>query len=352
MKTEFPERKRRGRGLSLLLVLSNFLLCLLLAAAVFLILRAERRENQQAVAAMAETSRVQQELDDAHARIQELEDTTIPVETFKGYAQQYGVGSEFIQRFFDDVIVYKDAGGVVYQPIDPELAKNSYDWSNLVRENGRLHYRPADGAEALTGVDVSTHQGEIDWKKVAADGIDFAIIRLGFRGYGQSGVLKVDDRFEENLTGAAEAGLRVGVYFYSQAITVEEGLEEARLVLETLKGRALDFPVVFDQEEVYEAEARTDDLDAGTATDIAIAFCDAVEEARYRSMIYANTKWFMAQMDFSRLDKYGKWLAQYYRTPFFPYQFQIWQYTSTGRVDGIQGDVDLNLCFSGDFLNP
>ena len=186
-------------------------------------------------------------------------------------------------------------------------------------------------------------------KKVAADGIDFAMIRLGFRGYGESGVLKLDDRFEENLTGAKAAGLKVGVYFFSQAITVEEGLEEAKLVLDTLQGRELDFPVVFDQEEIYEADARTDNLDPSTASDIAVAFCDAVKDGGYNPMIYANTRWFVSQMDFSRLDGYSKWLAQYYRTPFFPYQFQIWQYTSSGSVDGIQGNVDLNLCFTTDF---
>ncbi|MGI5857547.1 MAG: glycoside hydrolase family 25 protein [Candidatus Merdivicinus sp.] len=341
-----PEKKRRGRGLTVLLVFSNLLLCLALAVTIFLVLQTERRQDERAVAAMAEASVLREDLEGAQSRIGELEETTIPIETFKGYAQQYGVSAEFIQRFFDDAIVYKDAGGIVYQPIDPELSKNSYDWSNLVRENGRLYYRPEDGPEALTGIDVSTHQGKIDWEKVAADGIDFAMIRLGLRGYGQSGVLKLDDRFEENLKGAAEAGLAVGVYFYSQAITVEEGIEEAELVLDTLSGRQLDFPVVFDQEEVFAADARTDDLDSVMATDIAIAFCDRVAEAGYQPMIYANTKWFIAQMDFSRLDKYGKWLAQYYRTPFFPYQFQMWQYTSTGTVDGIDGDVDLNLYFT------
>ncbi len=349
MKPELPERKKRSRGFTALLIFSNLLLCLALAASVFLTLRSERREDQRAAAAMAQADNLQKELEEAQSHIDELEATTIPIETFKGYAQQYGIGSEFIQRFFDDVIVYKDSNGIVYQPIDDTLAKNSYDWQNLTRENGRIHYYPETGPGALTGIDVSTHQGAIDWEKVAADGIDFAMIRLGFRGYGESGVLKLDDRFEENLTGAKAAGLKVGVYFFSQAITVEEGLEEAKLVLDTLQGRELDFPVVFDQEEIYEADARTDNLDPSTASDIAVAFCDAVKDGGYNPMIYANTRWFVSQMDFSRLDGYSKWLAQYYRTPFFPYQFQIWQYTSSGSVDGIQGNVDLNLCFTTDF---
>ena len=346
MEQKKEETRRRGRGFTTLLIFSNLLLCLALAAAIFIVLQSEHREDQRAVAAMAETSELRSDLDEAQSRISELEETTIPIETFKGYAQQYGIGSEFIQRFFDDVVVYKDdTGGVVYQPIDYELKQNDYNWDNLVRENGRIYYRPENGPEALLGVDVSTHQGEIDWEKVAADGIDFAILRLGYRGYGESGIMKLDDRFEENYQGAVAAGLPVGVYFYSQAITVEEGLEEAQLVLDTLDGRDLAFPIVFDQEEVFEADARTDDLESDMATDIAIAFCDKIAEAGYRPMIYANTKWFMAQMDFSRLDQYDKWLAQYYRTPFFPYQFQMWQYTSTGSVDGIDGNVDLNLCF-------
>ena len=229
-----------------------------------------------------------------------------------------------------------------------EMPKQSYDSSLFQQdENGFLTY-DSDEYSCRIGIDVSRYQGEIDWAAVKDAGVEFAMLRLGYRGY-STGKIVTDAYFETNLQGALENGIEVGVYFFSQAITVEEGLEEAKLVLDTLQGRELDFPVVFDQEEIYEADARTDNLDPSTASDIAVAFCDAVKDGGYNPMIYANTRWFVSQMDFSRLDGYSKWLAQYYRTPFFPYQFQIWQYTSSGSVDGIQGNVDLNLCFTTDF---
>ena len=156
----------------------------------------------------------------------------------------------------------------------------------------------------------------------------------------------MDENFEQNIDGALAAGLDVGVYFFSQAITVEEALEEAQMVIDNLQGRNIAYPVVFDMEEIYEEGARTNSLTSKDTADLAIAFCEKVKEAGYRPMIYGNLKWLVADMEYHRLEAYDKWLAQYYRSPAFPYDFQMWQYSSQGRVDGISGDVDLNLCFT------
>ena len=203
-----------------------------------------------------------------------------------------------------------------------------------------------DGRQARQGIDVSFYQEEIDWQAVAGDGIDFAILRLGYRGYTQGG-LNVDARFEAYLQGARAAGLQVGVYFFSQALTPEEAREEARFVLDTLDGRALDYPVFFDWEFItHDDQARTHGMDGETLTQCAAAFCQEIEAGGYTPALYFNRDMGYLFFDLSRLDQYSFWLADYDSTPDFYYHFGLWQYTHTGRVAGIEGDVDRNLDFS------
>lgn len=274
------------------------------------------------------------------------QEEVIKMDTFKGYANQYGVSIEFLQRFFEDKVVYKDNGTIIYEPIDESIPKNALNLEEgLVRVDGKLQYQENGVNVAKKGIDVSKHQGNINWKKVAATGdVDYAIIRLGYRGYTEGKIL-LDETFHANMKGAIAAKIPVGVYFYSQAITVEEALEEAAYVIEQLKPYKLDYPVVFDSEEVDDDEARTNDISKEVMTDMTIAFCDAVEAEGYIPMVYGNVKWMMAKIDLSRLTKYDKWFAQYFNTPFFPYELAMWQYTATGKIDGITGDVDFNLCF-------
>lgn len=195
------------------------------------------------------------------------------------------------------------------------------------------------------GIDVSSHQKEIDWNQVAASGVEFVMIRLGFRGYGEEGTMNLDPYFHQNLAGAKAAGLKVGVYFFSQAITVEEALEEAVFVLENLGGAALDYPVVYDWEAITTAKARTDGLDTDTLTDCAIAFCDAVSYAGYKPMIYYNLPVGYTRYDLSRLTSYDVWFAQYAAKPTMYYNYRIWQYTDSGRIPGIETKVDMNIAF-------
>ena len=200
-------------------------------------------------------------------------------------------------------------------------------------------------ADTIPGIDVSYYQGEIDWEQVRAAGIRFAIIRLGYRGYGQEGKLVEDKMAFENIEGALAAGLDVGIYFFSQAITVEEALEEADFVLERIGEYDITMPVVYDWEYIS-AEARTANMDRRTLTDCYLAFCEKIAQAGYTPMPYFNTYQSRSLMILSELEDYPFWLALYSSRMTFPYKVEMWQYTDSGRVPGIQGNVDINLLFT------
>ncbi len=222
-----------------------------------------------------------------------------------------------------------------------EVPACSWDAGSFVLEDGRMTCAAPEARPAL-GVDVSSHQGEIDWRAVAGDGVEFAMLRAGGRYY-VSGELFEDKCFRQNLEGAAAAGLETGVYFFSQAVTVEEAREEARFLLERLDGRTLDGPVVFDWENISNASARTDGVDPATVTAMADAFCREVEAAGYDPMIYFNQYIAYLLYDLAGVARYPFWIAQYGPEPGFYYDFQMWQYTDAGAVAGVDGPVDLNL---------
>lgn len=225
----------------------------------------------------------------------------------------------------------------------PGIAVNSYDRAAFAPAGDRMTYTAA-GAETALGVDVSSHQGTVDWTAVAGDGIDFAMLRAGGRYYGlNSGTVFEDTMFRTNLQGATQAGLEVGVYFFSQAVSEEEAEEEARFVLALLDGQKLDGPVVFDWENIDKEPARTDGVDSATVTAAANAFCRIIEEAGYRPMIYFNQHIAYLCYDLEGVAQYPFWLAQYSPAPDFYYDFQMWQFTDAGQVAGISGKADLNL---------
>ena len=196
-------------------------------------------------------------------------------------------------------------------------------------------------ANSRLGVDVSEHQAEIDWEQVRHAGMEFAFIRLGYRGYSEGG-LYADAYALENLRQAREAGLEVGAYFYSQAVTPEEAREEAEFALDILDGMALDYPVVYDWEYVS-ADARTGAMDSRTLTDCTIAFCEAVKKGGYTPMVYFNQDLGGRMFLLEELTDYGFWLAMYSDEMTYPYRVELWQYTATGTVPGIPGEVDINL---------
>ena len=199
-------------------------------------------------------------------------------------------------------------------------------------------------ANAVVGIDVSSHQGRVDWQAVAAAGVEFAYVRIGYRGY-DSGQLNTDAQCLQNLREAREAGIAVGGYFFSQAICVEEAKAEAAYALEVLQGFSLDLPLVFDWEYV-DATARTAQVDRRTLTDCTLAFCQAVEEAGYQPMVYCNTDQVKNRLFMQELEGYPWWVAKYDPNQSFPCRADVWQYSDKGVLPGISEKVDLNLMFT------
>ncbi|MCR5830464.1 MAG: hypothetical protein K6F93_08995 [Lachnospiraceae bacterium] len=242
-------------------------------------------------------------------------------------------------------ILWED-GRRILASIDESLKMADYDYSRLDHDDpNNFIYYDGDGREiSIRGIDVSKFQGKIDWKKVADAGVKFVIIRIGYRGMNE-GTLEIDNYYKANIEGALANGLKVGVYFFSEAINVEEAVEEADFVIKNLKGYNVEYPVVFDTERVTTFDARANGLTMTERTDICIAFCDRIREAGYTPMIYANTRYMLTGIDLSRLEDIEKWFAVYSTDIKFPYEFGILQYSETGKIDGISGNVDLDIAF-------
>ncbi|MDR0903839.1 MAG: glycoside hydrolase family 25 protein [Ruminococcus sp.] len=227
------------------------------------------------------------------------------------------------------------------------VPKNSYDYDNLYYEDGRYNYTVDGFTTSAAGIDVSYYSEDIDWEAVKADGIDFAMIRVGFRGY-VSGELNLDKKFHEYMAGATAAGLDVGVYFYSQAVNAAEALEEAEFVIEQIKPYQLTYPVALDIEITSAENVRQNEVSGEVLSEVCEVFCDRIFEEGYRPMVYANKRMAYLKLDMRRVCKYDFWYAEHDKDgddPTFAYDFRMWQYSSEGEVDGINTPVDLNICF-------
>ena len=200
--------------------------------------------------------------------------------------------------------------------------------------------------QGIKGIDVSAHQGKIDWAAVKADGVQFALLRVGYRGYTEGGI-HADSTFKANIEGATAVGIKVGVYFFSQAISTAEAIEEANFVLDAIEGYGLDYPVVFDWENISDPDARTTNLSKATLTAAAAAFCDTVQAAGHTPMVYFNYYIGKYLYDLSQLTDYDFWYARYVsdKPDDIGYDFTIWQNTSSGKVPGINGNVDMNVSY-------
>ena len=238
-------------------------------------------------------------------------------------------------------------------PVFEDVALSSLDPTRFRKtDNGRMTYDD-ENYNVYTGIDVSRFQGDVDWDAVKADGVDFVMLRIGGRAYGTEGELYEDTKFPENYAGARAAGLQVGVYFYSQAVSEEEAREEAQFVLDALQNRALDLPIVFDWEKIDNEDAdiaRTNGLGMERRTDCAVAFCEAIREGGYDASVYFNRNLGYYGYDLRRLTDYDFWFAlpiappELY-WPSFYYKVNIWQYSFTDTVPGIEGETDMNMMF-------
>lgn len=260
--------------------------------------------------------------------IEEEESISIKLSEIQNDADKSSSMWELMCRMLSDHVVYKDEkGNFTSSKINHELALNTYDWSSL--------------AGTRKGIDVSYYQGDIDWAKVKQSGIEYAIIRLGYRGY-LNGNFAEDKKFEKNITGALSNDVPVGVYFVTKAITTDEGVEEAEYILDKIKPYNVSWPVVIDIEPTSNLRDRTAELTAAQRTDIVLAFCETIRNAGYTPMIYGGVGTFMNYLEFERLEGIEKWFAQYFNQPYLQYEFGIWQATDKGEVDGVWVSVDID----------
>lgn len=206
------------------------------------------------------------------------------------------------------------------------------------------------------GIDVSYHNGTLDWSTIKAAGVDFAILRAAYRGYGTEGTLVRDAKFAEYMQGAMSQGIPVGAYIYSQAITTAEAVQEANYILNIVRGYSLDLPIVFDYEFAGVKTGRLDSawssgkLNKSKMTDIALAFCDTIKNAGYDAMVYANKTFLSKNLDHEVIENagYDVWLAHYTTNTNYAGDYKIWQYTSSGKIPGIEGKrFDCNFMYSG-----
>lgn len=257
-----------------------------------------------------------------------------------------GDGTMTILRdLYPEHVVMLDSGQYYFLPLQEDLAMNTYiDENFIAEENGMVSYQ--EDGEVLTrkGIDVSKYQGEIDWEAVKNDGIDYAIIRVGIRGYSEGGILE-DEFFRQNMEGAIANGIPVGVYFFTQAVNEAEALEEADFVIGMLQGYELTYPVYLDIEDVKKESCRTNGLTVEERTNNAKVFLERIREAGYEPALYGNMKSFLLMVDLASLEQYDKWFAGYTLPIYYPYEYKMLQYSEKGKVAGIPAAVDINICF-------
>ncbi len=256
-------------------------------------------------------------------------------------------GEEEDKNELDDgkhTLVINRDGEEEWVTISQYLPKNDLEYTNLVCKDNRMEYFVDGTKVSYLGIDISKYQDYIDFNKVKKDGIDYVMIRLGARGYG-TGQIIADEYFFDNIKRAKDAGLDVGVYFSSQAITVEEAQEEAQLVIDSVGEYHLEYPVAFDMGFVDNDTARIEALSKTERTDIALAFLQKITENNFTGCIYADKEWLIKEIDLSKLTEYDFWLKQEGDLPDYPYKFSMWQYSRKGTVNGISGYVNFNISF-------
>lgn len=266
-------------------------------------------------------------------------------------------GTEYRQAYYADYYTYDKfyvKGEALYtgwQTLDGKRyyfdANGDYVTGEQVIQGVKYNFA-SDGTlvtgSGTLGIDVSKWNGNIDWTAVKNSGVSYVIIRCGYRGSSEGALIK-DSKFETNIKGAINAGLKVGVYFFTQAIDKNEAVEEASMVLECIRNYKISYPVFLDVEA---SGGRADSLDKATRTEICKAFCETIKNSGYTAGIYANKNWLTEKINTSELSSsYKIWLAQYASAPTYTGRYDMWQYKSTGKISGISGDVDMNLSYLG-----
>ena len=266
-----------------------------------------------------------------------IEDTEITSSIYDNYWNYIPTAYINVGDLGPDALLYK---------ISDKVARNNLDTERFYTgDDGYMHYSDDNVDETLVGVDLSTFQGDIDWETLSANkDVDFVMLRVGYRGYTEGGLM-LDSSFEDNKAAVIKHKVPTGLYFFTQAITYDEGVEEAKFVLKQIGKMKVTYPIVIDSELIGDNEARGDNASVDERTDGVVGFCETIKAPGYTPMIYASRNMFAQCLDMDRLGDYELWLAHYANVPNFPYKYTGWQYTESGSVDGVYGDVDLNLWF-------
>jgi len=244
-----------------------------------------------------------------------------------------------------EYVVIDDISLLILSEEDIDAAEEDTRVSEAVKDSDQTEVtqiqKPSSGTRV--GIDVSKWNGEIDWQKVKAAGVEFAIVRAGYRG-SKTGSLVEDPFFRANMKGAAESGVPVGVYFFTQAVNEVEAVEEASAVIELVREYQVELPIFIDTEGAG-GNGRADGLDVATRTLVCEAFCRTIENAGYEAGVYASHWWYLNMVQVEPLEKYFIWMAEYKSETKYPRKYGMWQYTSKGQIDGIEGNVDMNLFY-------
>ncbi len=249
------------------------------------------------------------------------------------------------------IVSDKEAANVtnVYIParerILGQIPVNSYKLENFYIDDGYMAYHDDEGNKlSRLGVDLSYHQEHVDFAALKESGVEFVMLRCGYRGYSEGGLVK-DEKFDEYARACNEYGIPLGVYFFTQAVSVEEAVREAEFTIDLIRDYDISYPVAFDTEYVSDKGARTNltEIEEDLRSDMCIAFCEKIREAGYYPMIYASENWIRRDLDYEKLQDYDFWAPQYLEENDFMYDFTIWQYTERGFIKGVDEEVDLDI---------
>ena len=365
MERRSPNRRRnKKRGHAGYVILSLLLITSVTVGSLYAYLYyAEKRDLEKAILDAEQATEDYEELlseleNDGYIPKDEVDEmisnNTVSIKDMIRSSLENGDGVlMMLENLYDDMIVVPNYGRYNFFNIDSTLKASEIDKSKLIypvknEETGKYEGEALydDGnVKAKKVIDVSKFQGDIDWQRVKDDGVEAAYIRLGYRGY-SSGEIVVDEKYEDNISACNEFGIDCGVYFFTEAVNEEEAREEADFCIENLGEYSTALPIAIDVEESANlSKSRTKDLSKEQRTLNVIAFCERIREKGYEPIIYGNLKSLMIMMDISSLEDYDKWFAYYHYPLRFPYKIKMWQYSATRKVDGIEGDVDLNLMF-------
>lgn len=357
-------RKKRRRRSENSILLSSIILCIVTLCAITICLvmvfkyRAAETENITVMQELADLQSIQEQ-SYTKAEVDVLLETKIQettqqvseekeTEILSGIKEMLENGESTIRvlrKFYPEDIVLADSNQYFFFPVQDSLKQHTYLTDNFRQtDDGWMEYYENNELVSYKGIDVSKYQGKINWNKVAQDDVDYAFIRAGIRGYTEGEIME-DENFQTNMKGAQNQNIDIGVYFFTQAVSVAEAEEEAEFVLDAIEPYKVTYPVVLDIEAVSKKSGRTNELTKEERTQYCIAFCEKIKEAGYTPMIYGNLKTFMLMLDMEQLEEYDKWFAYYDDEIYFPYAHKVWQYTDSGSVSGIEGKVDLNISF-------